>query len=512
MFTIGFTVLDQREFILSFSYTDEFELIGPRGDEKHQFGSDTTLSCHLSPEISAAAMEIRWFKGMDCICLYKNRQVTEGKGYEGRVNLFTHELQRGNVSLQIRDCTESDRGYYLCHVTNGDLTEELTVRVWKIPPSRDRDFLVRQWHSEWTEEERLKMEESVLLTELKEERHPVLKNLMSFTEEKKSQEEKLKRAELENTAEQTDSIEELKEEEKQQEEREYIRAISLELREMQERRLRERVEMRQREEEEIRGKMRAVADDLRSSEEAVKKIKEKIEQHEKQKDGYNETLSEERNEEKRRELEKEMERENEQIKEAEEELKRMQEERWRRMKKLRLEMEIREKNALKADTHFIKKLPELISQTVITNRQKEFDRQMNEKDREIKTLKLNLSEMEKEKEKQIEERKKTLDEKKKKLQQKDAELEERTETIESRNKIIEEKNELLREKDTLLENTGKEVESCKKQLNTLRKELQDKSSTLQEMMILLELQKTELRENTGSLKRRKDFLVREKHS
>uniref|UniRef100_A0A3B4C410 Ig-like domain-containing protein n=1 Tax=Pygocentrus nattereri TaxID=42514 RepID=A0A3B4C410_PYGNA len=117
--------------------SNEFELIGPRGDEKHQFGSDTTLSCHLSPEISAAAMEIRWFKGMDCICLYKNRQVTEGKGYEGRVNLFTHELQRGNVSLQIRDCTESDRGYYLCHVTNGDLTEELTVRVWKIPPSRD---------------------------------------------------------------------------------------------------------------------------------------------------------------------------------------------------------------------------------------------------------------------------------------------------------------------------------------------------------------------------------------
>ncbi|KAL7838142.1 hypothetical protein AOLI_G00265460 [Acnodon oligacanthus] len=330
---------------------NEFELIGPRGDEKHQFGSDTTLSCHLSPETSAAAMEIRWFKGTDCVCLYKNRQVTEGRGCEGRVSLFTQELQRGNASLQIRDCTESDRGYYLCQVTSGDTTEELTVRVWKIRPSRDQDFLVRQWHSEWTEEERLRMEESVLLTELKEERHPVLK-----------QEEKLKRAELENTAKQTDSIEEeLKEDEKQQEEREYIREISLELREMQERRMRERVEMRQREEEEIRGKMRAVVDDLRSSEEAVKKIKEKIEQHEKQKDAYNETLSEERNEKKRRELEREMERENEEIKEAEEELKRMQEERRMMIKKLRLEMEIREKNALKADTHFIKKLPELIT-------------------------------------------------------------------------------------------------------------------------------------------------------
>ncbi|KAI4898811.1 hypothetical protein NFI96_024952 [Prochilodus magdalenae] len=98
-------------------------------------------------------MEIRWFKGTDCVCLYKNRQVTEGRGYEGRVSLFTQELQRGNVSLQIRDCKRSDRGYYLCQVTNGDTTEECTVRVW--------DSLSK--NREWTEEERMKMKESVLL-------------------------------------------------------------------------------------------------------------------------------------------------------------------------------------------------------------------------------------------------------------------------------------------------------------------------------------------------------------
>ncbi|XP_036416601.1 NACHT, LRR and PYD domains-containing protein 1b allele 2-like [Colossoma macropomum] len=116
-----------------------------------QSGSALTLSCHLSPEISAVSMEIRWFKGTDCVCLYKNRQVTEGRGYEGRVSLFTQELQRGNVSLQIRDCRDSDSGDYLCQVTNGDTTEEYTVGV-------TRDI-------EWTEEERLKMKESVLLIE-----------------------------------------------------------------------------------------------------------------------------------------------------------------------------------------------------------------------------------------------------------------------------------------------------------------------------------------------------------
>ena len=114
-------------------YTDEFKLFGPQDDEKRQSGSAVTLSCHLSPELSAVTMEIRWFKGTDCVCLYKNRQVTEGRGYEGRVSLFTQELQRGNVSLQIRDCRWSDIGYYLCQVTNGDTTEECTVGVCKYP-------------------------------------------------------------------------------------------------------------------------------------------------------------------------------------------------------------------------------------------------------------------------------------------------------------------------------------------------------------------------------------------
>ncbi|XP_072531206.1 butyrophilin subfamily 3 member A2-like [Salminus brasiliensis] len=108
---------------------NEFKLIGPRGEER-QPGSAATLSCHLSPELSAVTMEIRWFRETNCVCLYKDRQVTEGRGYEGRVSLFTEELERGNVSLQIRDCRWSDRGDYLCQVTNGDITKECTVGVW----------------------------------------------------------------------------------------------------------------------------------------------------------------------------------------------------------------------------------------------------------------------------------------------------------------------------------------------------------------------------------------------
>ncbi|XP_060719484.1 butyrophilin-like protein 2 [Tachysurus vachellii] len=104
--------------------SNEFKLIAPRVEFKD---SAVTLSCCLSPEISAVDLEIRWFKETDCVCVYKNSKVTEGRGYEGRVSLFTQELERGNVSLQLRNCTESDDGYYLCQVTDGDRTEEITV-------------------------------------------------------------------------------------------------------------------------------------------------------------------------------------------------------------------------------------------------------------------------------------------------------------------------------------------------------------------------------------------------
>ncbi|XP_058239118.1 butyrophilin-like protein 1 [Hemibagrus wyckioides] len=110
---------------------DEFKLIGPSGTEEYNH-SAVTLSCRLSPEISAVNMEIRWFKETDCVCVYKNREVTEGRGYRGRVSLDTQELERGNVSLQLRDCTWSDDGDYLCQVTDGDRTEEITVEMMRV--------------------------------------------------------------------------------------------------------------------------------------------------------------------------------------------------------------------------------------------------------------------------------------------------------------------------------------------------------------------------------------------
>ncbi|XP_031672724.1 myelin-oligodendrocyte glycoprotein-like isoform X1 [Oncorhynchus kisutch] len=98
-------------------------------------GEEVTLPCHLSPDTSAVDTTIRWFKGTECIYLYKNGQVTERSGYEGRVSLITQELERGNVSLRLRDIRRSDTGVYICQVIHGEQKEEAAVglrvrRVW----------------------------------------------------------------------------------------------------------------------------------------------------------------------------------------------------------------------------------------------------------------------------------------------------------------------------------------------------------------------------------------------
>ena len=87
-------------------------------------GGDVALPCHLSPETSAVAMEIRWFNGTDCIYLYKNGHVTVREAYEGRVSVKTQELQRGDVSMTLRKRRNGDTGVYTCQVISGEHKEE----------------------------------------------------------------------------------------------------------------------------------------------------------------------------------------------------------------------------------------------------------------------------------------------------------------------------------------------------------------------------------------------------
>ncbi|KAG7335566.1 hypothetical protein KOW79_000259 [Hemibagrus wyckioides] len=126
-------------------------------------GDDVTLSSHLSPETSAMPMEVRWFRGTECIYMYRNGQVSVGKGYEGRASLLTRELSRGNVSLTLKSISPQDMGIYSCQVLTGFNKVEKSIHLYMSgmePLSPDLSPTL-------TEKDSMNMEESVLILELK---------------------------------------------------------------------------------------------------------------------------------------------------------------------------------------------------------------------------------------------------------------------------------------------------------------------------------------------------------
>ncbi|XP_026056477.1 uncharacterized protein LOC113042105 isoform X2 [Carassius auratus] len=79
-------------------------------------GEDVVLPVHLLSETSAVSMDIRWFRGTELIYQYNKGQKETCSNYENRVNLFVQELERGNLSLTLRNVQPSDSGEYTCTV------------------------------------------------------------------------------------------------------------------------------------------------------------------------------------------------------------------------------------------------------------------------------------------------------------------------------------------------------------------------------------------------------------
>ncbi|XP_064787317.1 butyrophilin subfamily 1 member A1-like isoform X2 [Oncorhynchus masou masou] len=106
------------------------QLVVPPDPVVTSAGHEVILPCHLSPQTSAVDMEIRWFKEGEFaspLYLYLGGKVTEGKGYEGRVSVFTQELEKGNISLLLNNVMASERGIYKCHASYMDWIQERPV-------------------------------------------------------------------------------------------------------------------------------------------------------------------------------------------------------------------------------------------------------------------------------------------------------------------------------------------------------------------------------------------------
>ncbi|CAB1345479.1 unnamed protein product [Coregonus sp. 'balchen'] len=120
-------------FLIIFDATSsvaDLSLIVPPDVVVASAGDDIILPCHLSPQSSAVAMDIRWFKDGEFtnpLYLYKSGMGEDGKSYKGRVSLFYQELERGNISLLLKNVKVSDSGRYKCQASHLDWIQEPAV-------------------------------------------------------------------------------------------------------------------------------------------------------------------------------------------------------------------------------------------------------------------------------------------------------------------------------------------------------------------------------------------------
>ncbi|XP_067405795.1 uncharacterized protein [Emydura macquarii macquarii] len=112
----------------------KFTVIGSRDPVIATLGQDTVLPCHLSPRMSAANMEVRWFRPelLSFVHLYrdgKDQYKGQMPEYRGRTELLKAGLTDGNVPLRILNIRPSDEGQYGCFVQEDILYEETVLEL-----------------------------------------------------------------------------------------------------------------------------------------------------------------------------------------------------------------------------------------------------------------------------------------------------------------------------------------------------------------------------------------------
>ncbi|XP_039357614.1 myelin-oligodendrocyte glycoprotein-like [Mauremys reevesii] len=112
----------------------KFTVIGPSDPVSAIRGQETVLPCHLSPSMSAANMEVRWFRSdfASFVHLYRDgKDQYDGQmpDYWGRTELLKAGLTDGIVPLRILDIRLADEGRYLCFVQDDTFYGETVLEL-----------------------------------------------------------------------------------------------------------------------------------------------------------------------------------------------------------------------------------------------------------------------------------------------------------------------------------------------------------------------------------------------
>ncbi|XP_042257898.1 butyrophilin subfamily 1 member A1-like [Thunnus maccoyii] len=128
MFTFWIFILCLT-FIVWTPVEGQSEVIGSTQPIIASPGDDVILPCHLDPEFNVKGLTVEWSKlkpdpsdrlsRVAYVHLYRHRQEDldmKIPAYLNRTELFTDELERGNISLKIMNVTLADEGRYRCLV------------------------------------------------------------------------------------------------------------------------------------------------------------------------------------------------------------------------------------------------------------------------------------------------------------------------------------------------------------------------------------------------------------
>ncbi|VTJ51939.1 Hypothetical predicted protein [Marmota monax] len=111
-----------------------FEVMGPPEPILAMVGADAELPCHLSPNVSAEHLELRWFRRTPspAVFLYQAPQEREQElmpEYRGRVALRRDDIAAGRAALRIRGVRASDEGEYRCFFRDNASYDEAIVHL-----------------------------------------------------------------------------------------------------------------------------------------------------------------------------------------------------------------------------------------------------------------------------------------------------------------------------------------------------------------------------------------------
>ncbi|XP_055988139.1 butyrophilin subfamily 1 member A1 [Sorex fumeus] len=111
-----------------------FDVVGPKEPILAMVGEDVELPCHLSPNVSARNMELRWFrkKVSEAVLVHRDGQLQDREQmaeYRGRATLVPYNINQGHVAVRIHGVTAKDAGEYRCFFREKEDFEEAVVQL-----------------------------------------------------------------------------------------------------------------------------------------------------------------------------------------------------------------------------------------------------------------------------------------------------------------------------------------------------------------------------------------------